>query len=113
VATQAADFIVPEELIALLQSTPDASTMILQTADNILNQAETSNGELSLIPLSTTPATDWSLNGRGEILMQSAQDGTFQILDTDGEVIQTFTPYQGQPLNAQPTGAVTLIDMDW
>lgn len=97
-----------------IQSTPDATRLVLETLDKTLVKAQLQDSSITVQPLVSTPVTEWNLGINGDLLVQFSEGGTFQLLDAQGKAIETMGlmgQYQAQAMQA--SGATKIIAVDW
>jgi WD40 repeat protein len=101
----------PEGYVSRLDSTPDGKVTIAQMLDGTLSRILRVGTTMELQPITSTPVTSWNLNSDGEILVQFAGDNTYQVLDAQGNIKQSFD--LNQMTRSLGTDTSQIIAVDW
>ncbi len=111
--TGEASMVLPRQFFHKIQSTPDATHLVLETSDNLLVKAQLQDGSMKLQPLVSDPVAAWKLGSNGDLLVQFAEDDTYQLLDPQGNTIETLSSlgqYQRQVMQASEANEIMAAD---
>jgi len=111
--TGEASMVLPNQFFHKIQSTPDAAHLVLETSDNLLVKAQLQDGSMKLQSLVSAPVAAWKLGSNGDLLVQFAGDETYQLLDPQGNTIETLSSlgqYQRQIMQASEANEIMAAD---